>query len=230
MANFVKGDWVRVSPSPDLFWKYWTEKHSSYCGQVVEVMDVQPSKNYSDVLFLSLKHFDGESKVWFQDKHCVIEESYDRVFAANMQRACDRLNANEATAKKCRDEVLKQMFGPDDVELIEEVWDDDDDEFFDELDDDQYDDEDEYAEDWENVVTKPVVPLPGKKKKKKKTIRRKTKGGNVIKKALNDAKKKLANATLDTRDMEPEDWMSAEEIENYYQSFDDKDTVWGDPD
>lgn len=228
MAKFVKGDWVKVQPYPDFYWNYWTDKHTEYCNKVVEVMRVENSKNDANVLFLSLRHFTGGKATWFQDKHCVREESYDRVFAANMQRAVDVLNDHEAVARRCRDDILRHVFTPEEylTEPSEEIWCDDD--YFDEWDDDQCDEqEDDLEEDWEDVITKPIVPLPGLKKK---TMIRKGNGSKVIKKALNNAKKRLAKATVDTNDLDPTDWMTDDEMEKYYQSFDDKDTVWGDPD
>lgn len=230
MAKFFKGDWVRVQPHQDYHWKYWTKKHTEFCDKVVEVSTTSESKSNPDVIFLGLRHFSGGKAMWFQDKHCIHEESYDRVFAANMQRAVDRLNEYEAVARRCRDDILRHVFTPEDIEDIEEVWcDDDDDDYFDNWDDEQCEDftDDEYEEDWENVITKPVVPLPGTKNK---TRLRRGKGSKVVRKALASAKKKLADATLDTRDMDASDWMTDDEMESYYQSFDDKDTVWGDPD
>jgi len=189
-------------------------------------MRVEISKNDANVQFLSLRHFTGGKSVWFQDKHCVREDSYDRVFAANMQRAVDVLNENEAVARRCRDDILRHVFTPEEylTDPDEEIWCDDD--YFDEWDDDQCDDaDDEIEEDWENVITKPVVPLPGTKTR----IRS---GKKVIKKAITNAKKKLANATLDTRDMEPDDWMTDEELYDYLSEIggSDKMEVWGDPD
>ena len=230
MAKFVKGDWVRIQPHPDFYWDYWTDKHTKFCDKVVEVVRVEPSKSDKGVLFVGVRHFSGGKAMWFQDKHCVAEESYDRVFAANMQRAVDKLNQYEATAKRCRDDILRHVFGPEERDDIEEIWCDEDDEFFDEWDDEHCDDEDdEYEEDWENVITKPMVPLPGSKKK---TILRKGsgKGSAAVKRALSNAKKKLAKATLDTNNIDPNDWMTDEERDEYYGYFDDKDTVWGDPD
>ena len=73
------------------------------------------------------------------------------------------------------------------------------------------------------------MPLPGSKKK---TIIRKNsgKGSAAVKKALANAKKKLAKATINTNDIDPNDWMTDEERDEYYGYFDDKDSVWGDPD
>ena len=230
MASFVKGDWVRIIPHPDFFWNYWTEKHTKFCDKVVEVVRVEPSKNNKSVLFVGVRHFSGGKAFWFKDNHCVIEESYDRVFAANMQRAVDNLNEYEAVAKRCRDEILQHVFGEEssEEESIEEVWCDEDDEFFDEWDDEHCDeDADEYEEDWENMITKPVVPLPGQK-----TVLRRgnNKGRAAVRKALANAKKKIAKPTLDTGNIDPNDWMTEEERDEYYGYFDDKDQVWGDPD
>ena len=225
MARFVKGDWVRIQPQPDFYWDYWTSKHTRFCDKVVEVIRVEPSKNDAGVLFVGVRHFSGGKAIWFQDKHCVPEESYDRVFAANMQRAVDKLNQYEEVSRKCRDDILRHVFGPEDGDGIEEIWCDEDDGFFDEWDDEHCEEEDNLEDDWQNVVTKPVVPLPGKK-----TTRIRKKGSKVVKKAIQNAKKKLAKATVDTSDMDPDDWMTDDEMDNYYQSFDDKDTVWGDPD
>ena len=149
MAKFVKGNWVRIQPHPDFYWDYWTDKHTKFCDKVVEVVRLEPSKNDPNIIFVGVRHFSGGKAMWFQDKHCVAEESYDRVFAANMQRAVDKLNQYEATAKKCRDDILRHVFGEESTEQdsIEEIWCDDDyDEFFDEWDDDHCE-EDEYEED-----------------------------------------------------------------------------------
>tara|TARA_B100001123_G_C15252045_1_gene1003151 strand:- start:108 stop:809 length:702 start_codon:yes stop_codon:yes gene_type:complete len=233
MAKFVKGDWVRIQPHPDWYWNYWTDKHTAFCDKVVEVVRTEPSKNNKNVIFIGVRHFSGGKSMWFQDKHCIAEESYDRVFAANMQRAVDKLNQYEAVAKKCRDDILRHVFGEESTEdePIEEFWCDDDDEFFDEWDDEHCDEEDELEEDWENVITKPVVPLPGSKKK---TIIRKGsgKGSAAVRKALSNAKKKLAKSSLNTQDIEPADWMTDEELYDYLSEVggDDKMTVWGDPD
>ena len=234
MARFVKGDWVRIQPHPDFYWNYWTDKHTAFCDKVVEVVRTEPSKNNKNVIFIGVRHFSDGKSVWFQDKHCIAEESYDRVFAANMQRAVDKLNEYEATAKKCRDDILRHVFGEESTEEepIEEFWCDDDDEFFDEWDDEHCEEEDDFEEDWENVITKPVVPLPGSKKK---TIIRKGKkvggkGSAAVRRALANAKKKLTNSTLNTNDIDPNDWMTEEERDEYYGYFDDKDQVWGDPD
>ena len=218
MAKFVKGDWVRVQPQPDFFWNYWTDKHTEYCGHIVEVIRVEQSKNDPNVLFLGLKHFTGGKPTWFQDKHCVREESYDRVFAANMQRAVDVLNENEAVARRCRDDILRHVFTPEEYlnNSEDEIWCDED--YFDEWDDDQCDGE-------ENVITKPIVPLPGSKTKLRS-------GKKIIKKAITNAKKKLANAKLDIDSIDPCDFMTEEELYDYLSEIggDDKLTVWGDPD
>jgi len=153
-----------------------------------------------------------------------VEENYNKVFEANMQRAVDKLNEYEAIARRCRDDILRHVFTPEDqLDPDEEFWCDDD-ELYDEFDAEEID---EFQEDWEDVVTKPMVPLPGKK-----TIIRKTKGSKVIKKALNNAKKKLANAKLDIDSIDPTDFMTEEELYDYLSEIggDDKLPVWGDPD
>jgi len=218
MAKFFIGDWVRVIPRRDLRWKPWTTKHTQFCDQVVEVRQVEKSKNHPNVVFLCLKHPAGETLVWFLDKHCVPEESYDRVFAANMQRAVDKLNRYEAVSKKCRDDILRDIFTPEEF-LTDE---DEDDHLFDEWDDDAVEMrdefEDELEEDWEDVVTKPIVPLPGRGKK-------------IIKKAIINAKKK--SSSIDTKTIDPTKWMSDEELTDYLNELigdDDKLLDWGDAD
>jgi hypothetical protein len=218
MAKFFKGDWVRVIPKPDPRWKHWTTKHTQFCDQVVEVRQVEKSKNHPNVVFLCLKHFTGKTLVWFLDRHCAPEESYDRVFAANMQRATDILNRNEKVAKKCRDDILRDMFTPEEY-LTDE---DEDDHLFDEWDDDAVElrdeFEDELEEDWEDVVTKPIVPLPGRGKK-------------IIRKAITNAKKKTNS--IDTSTIDPTKWMGDEELTDYLNELIGDDDIlldWGDAD
>ena len=52
----------------------------------------------------------------------------------------------------------------------------------------------------------------------------------MIKKAIQNAKNKLSNASINTTNMDPADWMTDEEMDDYCGHSDDKDVVWGDPD
>ena len=224
MAMFFIGEWVRVVPRPDPNCKHWTRKHSDFCNQVVEVKKVESSKNFPNIVFLCLRHPKGKQLVWFLDRHCVVEENYDNVFIANMQRAVDKLNRYEKVAKKCRDDILREVFTPEEYRAEEvEDWDQ---EFFDEWDDDMCEMKDDFEEDWEDVVTKPIVPLPGQK-----TNVQNIKGSKVIKNALKNSKKKQ-KATINTNSIDPADWMTDEELTDYLSELvgDDKIQTWGDPD
>ena len=108
----------------------------------------------------------------------------------------DILIRNEAVAKKCRDDILRVIFTPEEY-LTDE---DEDDHLFDEWDDDAVELKDEFEEDWEDVVTKPIVPLPGRGKK-------------IIRKAITNAKKKTNS--IDTSTIDPTKWMGDEELADY---------------
>ena len=212
MKIFKVGDWVEITPQTDRDWNYWKNKHEAMKGSFAEIERVEVSKDNQHI-FYYVRDLDGTA-TWFLDKHLILTQKQDRRFIQHMRESCKKLQEHEKLCKRLQDEILEHVFGEEkQEELFEEFWDDE-----------SIDLTDELGEDWEDVITKPVVPLPGKGKKKyikgksKKTKTRIKKKSKSKAKAKNNANTKQNNTNsgkIDTNSMDPSDWMTDEELQDY---------------
>lgn len=167
MATFYKGDWVELSKQI-MWWKHWRQGNNSMIGKACEIMETKESKTHKGVVFLRIKYNSREA--WALDRYCIKVKKYDIIYDESIKRACDQLQKNEKLCKKLRDDILRDVFSEPE-KVCEEICIDDDD--------------DELYSDWEDVVTKEMIPLPGKQ-------------------------------TLDTSHFIPTEWMTDEELDDYY--------------
>ena len=143
MATFVKGNFVQVQPGVDWKWDQWSAKHTDFCGKTCTVTDTR-YESWVNQLFVEVD-YRGE-RLWFLDNHLIIVEDYDEIYFESIHKACEELQRHEAICKKLRDEILDGVFNPDGtpVEKTEDKK-----------------DKDEIFDDWQEVTTKEVIPLPG---------------------------------------------------------------------
>ena len=167
------------------------------------------------------------SKVAFLDKEQDLGENLVKKFN-NFKHSltfkhCDLININnlKKTINEIREElglisILVNNAANDERHSIDSVTE----EFW----DDNIDITDDLEEDWETVVTKPVVPLPGKTKakyikaKNKKTKTRIKKKPKTKAKGKSNSNTKQSNTNggkINTNNMDPADWMTDDELEEY---------------
>ena len=139
MATFVKGDSVQVTPSVDWKWDQWSYDHTDLCDKVCTVTDVR-FEQWINQLYVEVDY--RGKRVWFKDHHLIKVDDYEEVFQESIHRACEELQKHEKICKKLRDEILDGVFGDGEPRQEEEQ----DDDIFD---------------DWQDVTTKEVIPLPG---------------------------------------------------------------------
>jgi len=210
MKVFKIGDWVEITPQTDRNWNYWKNKHELMKGSFAEIERVETSKDKQHI-FYYVRDLDGAA-TWFLDKHLILTQKQDRRFIQHMRNSCKRLQEHEKICKRLQNEILEHVFGEErEEELFEEYWDDEDPGLTDDI-----------EEDWEGVITKPVVPLPGKtqtkyakgpNKKIKTRIKRKSK---VKTKSNPNTKQNNTNSgKINTNNMDPADWMTDDELEEY---------------
>tara|TARA_Y100000593_G_scaffold4019_1_gene8023 strand:- start:177717 stop:178352 length:636 start_codon:yes stop_codon:yes gene_type:complete len=201
MKRFNVGDWVEITPRKDQKWKYWNNKHESMKGKAAEIERVETSQDGKQT-FYYLRDLDGRA-TWFLDHHMVLTPKQDRRFIDHMRKSCEKLQKHERLCKRLRDEILEDVFMDKNDRLYQdEFWDDD-----------EPLDEDDLAEDWETVVTKPVVPLPGKKTAKTR-IKKITK--RISKQKKSSTKQSASSGgSIDTSNIDPADFMTDEEIQEY---------------
>ena len=141
MATFVKGNFVQVTPKVDWKWDQWSAKHTDLCGKTCTVTDTK-YEQWVNQLYIEVDY--RGKRLWFLDSHLIIVEDYDEIYFESIHKACEELQKHEKICKKLRDDILRGVFGEEeDVSNLstEEV--------------------DEFFEDWQEVTTKEVIPLPG---------------------------------------------------------------------
>lgn len=144
MATFVKGDFVQVNARRDWSYQDWSIDHNEFCDKVCKVIDTN-FEQWTNQLFLYLEY--RGKRLWFRADHVIKVENYDVVCSESMREAIHQLNETERICKKLRDEILCDAFGitqeeeKTDAEIEEEI--------------------DNIFDDWEEVTTKEVIPLPG---------------------------------------------------------------------
>ena len=140
MATFVKDNFVQVTPKVDWKWDQWTAKHTEFCGKTCTVADTK-HEQWTNQLYIEVD-YRGE-RLWFLDSHLIVIEDYDEIYFESIHKACEDLQRSEKLCKDIRDEILSGIFNPDGVSKEEEKQDDD------------------IFDDWHEVTTKEVIPLPG---------------------------------------------------------------------
>jgi hypothetical protein len=144
MATFVKGNFVKVQPGVDWKWDQWSINHTNLCDKVCTVTDIK-YEQWVNQLFIEVESNSGE-RLWFLDHHLVIVDNYDEIYFESIHKACEQLQHHESICKKLRDEILDGVFNPYAGQEVQQTEATPDDDIF---------------NDWQEVTTKEVIPLPG---------------------------------------------------------------------
>lgn len=116
MAKFAIGDWVKITPTPDTQSDVWTSSHNKYCDKIGKIIDL--NDNYNDMLILRvavkfkyrLHSLSGEHSAWFEDKHLVKTSKWENDREIYLSDKFEEYKKFEASVKKKRDDMLKQIF------------------------------------------------------------------------------------------------------------------------
>jgi hypothetical protein len=115
MAAFKAGDWVMVTPNPDLRWEHWTRDHTVFVGEYAEIVDIQSDQMDPNIeyYYLRLNSQDEEksSEAWFLPKHVILARKADVYSSNNLKNACNELQEWEAKKRKLIDDSLRSVFG-----------------------------------------------------------------------------------------------------------------------
>jgi len=210
MATFVKGNFVKVQPGVDWKWDQWSVKHTNLCDKVCTVTDTRYEK-WVNQLFVEVEGSSGE-RLWFLDHHLIVVDNYDEIYFESIHKACETLQRHEKICKKLRDEILDGVFNPEPGSTVE-------------ADDES---EDEIFNDWQEVTTKEVIPLPGNggtmttpkasaDSNRKKVRKIKSLGKKIIKKGKQDISGSLSsNWTLTEEELQ--------ELQDYIDGLPDMNT------
>lgn len=116
MAKFVKGDWVKITPTPDTNSDVWTYAHNKYCDKIGKIIDLN-DKNDDVILLRVAVNFNykqssisGEFSAWFEDKHLIKSSKWEDDRINYLSEKFEEYRRFEASVKRKRDEMLKQIF------------------------------------------------------------------------------------------------------------------------
>jgi hypothetical protein len=146
MAQFVKGDWVEVVPRPDYSWEHWSQENSNLCGKAGKITAITEG-DWVDEIYIEVEY--RGKKAWFKDNHLIKVEKYEKIFVEAIHDACEKLQRHEKICKRLRDEILHEVFGEEGAKLEKPEYKD-----IEPANDNIFDD-------WEEVTTKEIIPLPG---------------------------------------------------------------------
>lgn len=145
MAKFVKGDWVEVCPRPDYSWEHWSQDNTNMCGKTGKIVGLAEG-DWVDETYIEVEY--RGKRIWFKDDHLIKVKKYELIFNESIHEACEQLQRHEKICKRLRDEILHQVFGDDTIEIEKAEYKD-------------IEPDDQFFNDWEEVTTKEIIPLPG---------------------------------------------------------------------
>jgi len=144
MAKFVKGNWVEVCHYPDYNWEHWTGKHTDMCKKTAEIVDINKG-DWVDETYIEVEY--RGKRIWFKDDHLIRVEKYEKIFKESVHEACEQLQRHEKLCKKLRDDILRGVFGEEEQEEPTKK--------------EEEPPAEDFFDDWQEVTTKEVIPLPG---------------------------------------------------------------------
>ena len=122
---FKKGDWVQITPTPDLSWEQWRSSQDIYkdfldkIGSIENVVedDDRPGEhlyavrvNFPD----GLGHMGpGHYYEWFRADHLIRSSESNAKLRDNMYIAGKELQEWEKFKKKSTDDILRKIFVPE---------------------------------------------------------------------------------------------------------------------
>jgi hypothetical protein len=126
MAKFARNDWVKVVPTPDTNSDVWTSSHNKFCDKIGKIIDI--NDEYDDMLLVRVSvHFEykqsyltGEHSAWFEDKHLVKSSKWESDRISYLSDKFEEYRKFEASIKKKRDKILKDIFTDHEAKKREE--------------------------------------------------------------------------------------------------------------
>lgn len=161
MATFKPGDWVQVTPTPDNGWYFWSPMYDQACGRGGKVIQIEldPGNGEGDLLEIEVDLPSGKERMIFKDRHLILSTRYDAELSEHHRKAAEELHKWERLKREKTDEMLRYIFGRE-REKKESSYDPN--EFIlADYPDEEMDWEDPEADEWEDVTTSPMIPLPG---------------------------------------------------------------------
>ena len=126
MAKFVKGDWVKITPTPDTGSDVWTSTHNKYCGRIGKIIEINDT--YQDISLVRVSvHFSyklasisGEHSAWFEDKHLIKSSKWEDDRINYLNEKFEEYKKFEISVKNKRDKILKDIFTDHEAKKREE--------------------------------------------------------------------------------------------------------------
>jgi hypothetical protein len=122
---FKKGDWVQITPTPDLRWNTWRNSQDIYkdfldrIGSIESIAD--DDERPGELLYAVRVNFPdglghlgpGHYYEWFRGEHLILSSESTAKLRDNMIQAGKELQEWEKFKKKTTDNMLKKIFAPE---------------------------------------------------------------------------------------------------------------------
>jgi len=126
MAKLKINDWVQVLPSPDTKSDVWTSSHNKFCDKIGKIVDI--NDQYDDMLLVRVSvkfeykqsYLTGEHSAWFEDKHVIKSSKWEADRIVHQNEKLDEYQLFEASYKRKRDKILKDIFTDHEAKKREE--------------------------------------------------------------------------------------------------------------
>jgi hypothetical protein len=122
---FNIGDWVQITPTPDLKWDTWNNSRDTYdqyagrIGSIIQVAD-DPDRDGEVLICIEVDFPNGLAKLspgtyyeWFRPEHLIRSSKYEADLYTHRQQAASDLQKWENFKKKTTNDMLKRIFSPE---------------------------------------------------------------------------------------------------------------------
>ena len=118
MATFSVGDWVQITPQPDLRWSEWDDVHDLFCGKVGTIRDEFSDPDTGEIFYNVEANFPygldtapaGWYYIHFKPDHIIHSTQYDSELAEHREKVERELQEWESFKKKSTDDALRGIF------------------------------------------------------------------------------------------------------------------------
>lgn len=122
---FKVGDWVQITPKPDLKWQNWYNSQDIYKDFLDKIGSIEniceDDERPGEFLYAIRVHFpDGLGNLepgyyyeWFRSEHLILSSESNAKLRSNMAIAGRELQEWEKFKKKTTDDMLKHIFAPE---------------------------------------------------------------------------------------------------------------------
>ena len=122
---FNIGDWVKITPTPDLKWDTWNnsrETYDKFAGRIGTIIQTanDPDRKGESLICIEVEFPNGLAKLspgtyyeWFRPEHLIRSSKYEADLYIHRNQVANDLQEWENFKKKSTNDILKSIFAPE---------------------------------------------------------------------------------------------------------------------